>query len=187
MDVARNDDDGLAPLEDLVPFGRRRVATLEVEPAFELPELLAAFQRVGRADLETDERVALRRLAEFAHVDPIRGGVHQPEVLQHLVPPRELAIGAHGVAEERRRRRHGAGRGGAGLRGQWRFDGCGGKQECGNRQGGGKGQAMAHGGTIALPSPTRARRPSLCRCRMQGAALSSGTDIARRRAIVTTV
>ena len=54
----------------------------------------------GRADLDGDERVAQRGLAEFADLHPRRAGGDQAHVLDDLVPAGELVVGADGESEE---------------------------------------------------------------------------------------
>src|SRR5437870_5750318 len=71
----------------------------------------AVLQRVGRADLERDERVAVARLSELpeAHAVRIRrGNLH---VLDDLVPADELVVVAHFVPETLLRGLEHAGRG----------------------------------------------------------------------------
>ncbi len=101
VQVAGDDDDRLARGEDVVAFGRARRPALEVQLSLQLFEAVEAGHRVGRADLDGDERVALRGLAEFAHLHPRRAGGDVPHVLDDLVVANELVVGADGEPDER--------------------------------------------------------------------------------------
>ena len=72
--------------------GRR--AALEVQLPFELLVAVEILQRVGRADFERDERIAVAGLAELAEADAVgvrRGQLH---VVDDLVPAGQLVVGA---------------------------------------------------------------------------------------------
>ena len=64
VDVAGDDDDRLAGLEDLVALGVGRHAVLEVQPALQAAVVVEVLQRVRRRDFEGDERIAFGRLAQ---------------------------------------------------------------------------------------------------------------------------
>ena len=65
-----------------------------------------------------DERVALGRLAQLAHAHAVRCLLDEPEVLDDLVPARQLRVGADAEPEELLGRRDGCLRRSRGRRGQ---------------------------------------------------------------------
>ena len=71
-----------------------RRAALEVQLALELLVAVQVLQRVGRADFEGDERVALAGLAELAEAHAVGTGRRELHVLDDLVPARQLVVGA---------------------------------------------------------------------------------------------
>ena len=64
------------------------------------PMKIDVFDRAGRGDLGVNHRQPFGRLADMAHVDPVRGPLDQVKILDNALPPGELVIGADAVTEE---------------------------------------------------------------------------------------
>src|SRR6185437_14304620 len=97
------------------------------EPALDLPIVLEIGEGAGVGDEGDDERPAERRLAERAHADPRTRLVERGEVVDDLLPAREVTIGARLEAEDGSR----GGDGGAlrARRAGGREEDCGGGEE----------------------------------------------------------
>ena len=91
---AGDEHDRLAVPEDFVAIARARRAVLEVQAAFQLLVAVEIFQRLGRRNLEGDERIALAGLSQIAEPDAVGSGRDELHVVDDLVPPRELVVGA---------------------------------------------------------------------------------------------
>ena len=109
VDRRGDHDHDLALPEDLVALGVGRRAPLEVELPLHLLVAIQVLQRVGAGDLERDERIAVGRLPELAEADAIRRARHLLEVVDDLVPARQLVVGPHPEPEELLRRLDAAG------------------------------------------------------------------------------
>jgi hypothetical protein len=99
VDRRRDREHGLALLEDLVALGVGRRAALEVQLPLELLVAIQVLQRLAARDLERDERIAVRRLAQLAEADAIARARHELHVVDDPVPPRELVVAADAEAE----------------------------------------------------------------------------------------
>jgi len=73
---------------------------MEVQLLFELLVAIQILQRVGGADFQHDERIAVARFSELAIAHAIRARCRELEVLDRLVPPHERVVRAHLVAEK---------------------------------------------------------------------------------------
>ena len=111
-------DDHLALAEDLVALGVGRRAALEVQLPLQLLVAIEILQRLGRADFERDERIAVAGLAELAEADAVRVGRGELHVVDDLVPADQLVVGADLEAEKLLRRLQRAGRGRGKRRGR---------------------------------------------------------------------
>ncbi len=127
VQVAGDDDDRLAGAEDLIAFGCARWPALEVQLPLHLLESVEAGHRLGRADLDGDERAALGGLPEFAHLHSRRAGGDLPHVVDDRVVAHELVVRADREPDELLRADNRGGGGGlrVGTLNGDEQDGCG--------------------------------------------------------------
>ena len=92
MNVAGNKHHRLARAEYFVTLGIGRRATLKVELAFELLEVVEILYRIGRADLEQDKGVVVSGLADLAQPHTIGAVRNHSHVFNDLLPSSKFLI-----------------------------------------------------------------------------------------------
>ena len=104
MYAAGDEQHDLALPEDLVPLTRRRGAVLEVEPPLDLLVSIEVADRVRRADLQREKRLAAARASELAEADPVGARRRVLHVVDDGVPAGQLSVRADPEADKLFRR-----------------------------------------------------------------------------------
>ena len=94
VDAAGDHHHRFALAEDVVAIAWARRPALEIQPALQLLVAVQVLERVGRADLEQDERVPAVGRAQLAEPDARRLGRRLLHVVDNHVPPRQAIVGA---------------------------------------------------------------------------------------------